>query len=569
VAITHVNTQSDTGTANVGSVTLTKPTGTTTDDVLVAFIVANETGITPPSGWTLVDSQDAGANIFRVSVYRKVATGSEASSYTFTNGDALAPMCGFMSCYRGVDTTTPVNTFAFSLTTTADPVTGPNLTTTASCMILHFRAVRDDSATIPTFTASVTNERFDGGNHGASTSYAGAMYDAGSETAAGSVSGTSIDVTGTPTDGLSYTIALKSGVPNTNAAAESAVADAAAQGPTATTVAWTTPEAPATGTAHDPTLSLGAQPVPGTASASATGQDAFVGRGVIPDQADATGTAYGPTLTETSNAAAVDAAASGAAYGITVDGGSGAGQAAASGTANNPTTTTGAPTDDADASAVANDPTVTLLQNTATDWAAVNASASGVLIDVGPEPDFSSDATATAYNASILVGAPASEAVASGTAYGPTLVLVQSTQTGQAAATGTADGIQPDITVSIGLADVSASASTASVAVGAPVGSADASASAQDPFIPLAGQPVPGFAAPVGTAYSASVAVGMKPEAAVAAAVAPNAYSFLGTPFYRTHFWELETRRLIVDDEARLYQLPAETRIIAIGWDDA
>jgi hypothetical protein len=104
VAISFINKAQ--GTSNyLTSVTVSKPTNTADDDVMIAFI--GGTRSSAPSGWTLIGSASSGTDsLGTVYVYRKVAA-SEGSSYTFNfSGGWLA--CGVIATYRGVDTSDPI-----------------------------------------------------------------------------------------------------------------------------------------------------------------------------------------------------------------------------------------------------------------------------------------------------------------------------------------------------------------------------------------------------------------------------------------------------------------------------
>ncbi len=102
---------SSAGNNGSGSTTLviTKPTGTTTGDVMVAEVTVHTAGnsIAAPSGWNLVLRQDTGTALSTAS-YIKVATSSEPSSYTWTFGTS-GEASGGIGSYIGVDTTTPVD----------------------------------------------------------------------------------------------------------------------------------------------------------------------------------------------------------------------------------------------------------------------------------------------------------------------------------------------------------------------------------------------------------------------------------------------------------------------------
>lgn len=135
------------------SLTIDKPTGLATGDVLVAIIWLNEDLQTPytlPSdptfpGFTKVSEKD----VFNTStsrrgwVYRKTITdgGSEPASYTFTvnySSTGTGNLAGVLSRFSGVDTTTPIDTNSTldgettSITLTFNGVT----TTTANTMLV-------------------------------------------------------------------------------------------------------------------------------------------------------------------------------------------------------------------------------------------------------------------------------------------------------------------------------------------------------------------------------------------------------------------------------------------------
>jgi hypothetical protein len=99
------------GTANYQtSISVSKPTGTTDGDVMIAFCGGSPS---TPSGWTLLGSANSGTNSLRtVRLFRKVASG-EGSSYTFSISSSIA--CASIVSYRGVSNTTPVDTAHFDI----------------------------------------------------------------------------------------------------------------------------------------------------------------------------------------------------------------------------------------------------------------------------------------------------------------------------------------------------------------------------------------------------------------------------------------------------------------------
>ncbi|MBY0268725.1 MAG: hypothetical protein K2X06_02485 [Burkholderiales bacterium] len=102
--------------------TINVPAGTVDDDVMIASITLRQcsavsgaactTTISPPAGWTVVDSIDqttGGAFGQRLVVYRRVAA-SEPASYTWSFGGTpvLAGAAGGIVSFSGVDTTNPI-----------------------------------------------------------------------------------------------------------------------------------------------------------------------------------------------------------------------------------------------------------------------------------------------------------------------------------------------------------------------------------------------------------------------------------------------------------------------------
>lgn len=116
----HTNFDSNSAT----DIVLTKPTGTTTNDMLFALL-KNGNGDDPsavPSGWALVDgtASDALSTGPKHFLYYLVAGGSEPADYTWTWASA-ARSGGTMICYRdGFDTVTPIDVLSNTSYETSD-----------------------------------------------------------------------------------------------------------------------------------------------------------------------------------------------------------------------------------------------------------------------------------------------------------------------------------------------------------------------------------------------------------------------------------------------------------------
>jgi RHS repeat-associated protein len=95
-----------------GSLSISKPAGTSQNDVLVASISVRPTSvpITPPSGWTLVSRYDnSGSPTGYLATYIKVAGASEPASYTWTLGCCSGTgSAGGIQAFTGVDTSNAI-----------------------------------------------------------------------------------------------------------------------------------------------------------------------------------------------------------------------------------------------------------------------------------------------------------------------------------------------------------------------------------------------------------------------------------------------------------------------------
>lgn len=267
---------------------------------MVAYIVANKAGITAPSvRWTRLFSQDAVSNLWRVEVWYCVATSSEtgATNFVWTDGDANSPMWAAIAAYRGVDQNNPINASditAANNTANLTSLSTPTLTTTTKAMVLYHRGTRKSSGTTQ-FSSSIANERFDSGNAGSgAVGYNMAVYDAGSETAAGSIAAVSITA-GTPTnitDSVDTVIALQTADKSASAGVAT-TATAAVYGATVQTgiganaaVATT-----ATASAKAPSIITGKFGLASLAAATVSVKD--VGRRIATPTASATASATG------------------------------------------------------------------------------------------------------------------------------------------------------------------------------------------------------------------------------------------------------------------------------------
>jgi hypothetical protein len=201
---TYRSASSATNTPITG-LTIAKPTGTTTNDVLLASLTLRGAAITitPPAGWTQVRT-DANGSTVNQTIYRKVAGGSEPASYAFTFSVPVSAAVGGMVAYSGVDTTNPVDVHGGQTNASSTSVTAPSVTTTvADAMLVGFFGTGNDTSFT---TPSGMTERFDTDADG-SSQVAGAADDVAQ--AAAGASGTKVATAGIAAANVGQLVALK------------------------------------------------------------------------------------------------------------------------------------------------------------------------------------------------------------------------------------------------------------------------------------------------------------------------------------------------------------------------
>jgi hypothetical protein len=135
-----------------GALSIAKPAGTVTDDVMIASIAVrpHTVTLTPPAGWTLVrrlDNSNASSN--SLAVYSKVAGSSEPGSYTWTVGAGHTGVAGGIQTFAGADTTTPIDVEAGQPTSGLSVATPSVNTTVANTMLVTSHAIANADTWTP------------------------------------------------------------------------------------------------------------------------------------------------------------------------------------------------------------------------------------------------------------------------------------------------------------------------------------------------------------------------------------------------------------------------------------
>lgn len=121
------------GSTASSSITLNRPSGTQTGDVLIAQVGQN-TGDNPamvggPGGWTPIASVTNGA--VKTTSYWHVAAAGDPGSWAFTLSSGK-PVAGGIVAYAGVDATSPVDSFATATNVSGTGHVAPAVTTSVA-----------------------------------------------------------------------------------------------------------------------------------------------------------------------------------------------------------------------------------------------------------------------------------------------------------------------------------------------------------------------------------------------------------------------------------------------------
>ncbi len=152
------------------SLTINKPAGVVEGDVMVAQVTVRGgtgTGITAPTGWTLLDRNNSTTTLGQADYYR-VAGSSEGASYQW-NFSATQKASGGIIAYSGVAEDSPIDNNGAAHggknSVSGTGVTAPSITTvTANAMLVGFFG----TATGTTFTNAVLTEEYDTASTGGS-----------------------------------------------------------------------------------------------------------------------------------------------------------------------------------------------------------------------------------------------------------------------------------------------------------------------------------------------------------------------------------------------------------------
>jgi type IV pilus modification protein PilV len=148
--------------SSANTLAISAPSGVLTGDLLVATVVVNQnTGLTAPSGWTLIRDTLNGTVIEQASFYH-VAVAGEPASYSFGTANAAnRNLIGGITAFSGVDTSAPIDVSG-AATGASGNAQSPNLTTTyTNDRLINPVSARSVAAGTTATPASTFTERWD------------------------------------------------------------------------------------------------------------------------------------------------------------------------------------------------------------------------------------------------------------------------------------------------------------------------------------------------------------------------------------------------------------------------
>jgi RHS repeat-associated protein len=139
-------------TTTGATLTITKPSGTATNDVLVASIAVTPStaAITPPSGWTLVRRMNnTGPTSNSLAVYYKAAAAGEPASYAWGLSGSSFTVGGIQG-FTGIDIASPLDIENGQSTPSGTTHAAPSITTTgANAMVVASHAFASSQSWTP------------------------------------------------------------------------------------------------------------------------------------------------------------------------------------------------------------------------------------------------------------------------------------------------------------------------------------------------------------------------------------------------------------------------------------
>lgn len=153
-----------------GTIAFTKPTGTITGDMMIAFVTGQATSVAltivpPDATWILLETQNPSTNKFAAALYWHLAVDGEPASYTFTFGGVTMTQAeGSIASYGCTGNARLIDGHASTLNASSSNVKCNGFTTGYSNTTLVFGGLTLKSATFTPATSFTERADFNSGS---------------------------------------------------------------------------------------------------------------------------------------------------------------------------------------------------------------------------------------------------------------------------------------------------------------------------------------------------------------------------------------------------------------------
>jgi hypothetical protein len=171
---------------SANTVTVTKPTGTVDNDIMLAIAYVNDATatITPPAGWTLAESVNTTITAKATLYYKKAS--SEGANYQF-DFSVTSRVRATIVTFTGQDTTTPVGDTSGQGNSSSTSAPAATVTSTVDNSVIVYGAIMDSGTGTSWTPPTDYTEATDTGGAASTTFAYATMASAG---ATGTITGT-------------------------------------------------------------------------------------------------------------------------------------------------------------------------------------------------------------------------------------------------------------------------------------------------------------------------------------------------------------------------------------------
>lgn len=178
ISFISANSNASTGSnSSTTTLTITKPSGTASEDILIASITIrpDTSTIATPSGWSLIRTLIQTNNReSRLAIYYHIVSSYEPSSYSWEitkhGGSSTDGISGGIIAFRGVDILSPIDVEDGSTTSSSTSHSTPSVTTTVAntMLVTSHEYTSSEWWTPPSGMIEAVNERSENGGSGIS-----------------------------------------------------------------------------------------------------------------------------------------------------------------------------------------------------------------------------------------------------------------------------------------------------------------------------------------------------------------------------------------------------------------